>query len=208
MLIKVCGMREPDNIRAVEQCHIDWMGFIFYGKSPRFVARRPAYLPESVRRIGVFVDAEAGEIRSRIEEFGLYGIQLHGHESPEVCRMFRTTGITVIKAFSVRPGEDFKECAAYESCCDYFLFDTPVPGYGGSGKPFDWSLLDRYQGSIPFLLSGGIGPESLPALSALKHPRWAGVDLNSRFEISPARKEAKKVLSFVTAFRSLDKPHH
>lgn len=197
MIIKVCGMREPENIRAAEQTGADWMGFICYPRSPRFVSRRPDYLPRHTRRIGVFVNACYEEIIRRADELGLQGIQLHGAESPELCRRIRTSGLSVVKAFAINRADGLARTEAYTGCCDYFLFDTPCSGYGGSGRSFDWQLLDSYRGNVPFLLSGGITPASLPALLSFRHPRWAGVDLNSGFETAPAVKDCTTLHTFI-----------
>lgn len=200
MIVKVCGMREPHNIRAVESAGADWMGFILYPRSPRYVDRRPDCLPVRARRIGVFVDAAATEIAVRTEEFGLHAVQLHGHESPEFCTALRGTlpdGTLLIKALHIACTGDMRRAAEYEDVCDYLLFEPPSDTYGGSGKRFDWSLLDNYRGSLPFILSGGIGPDAAEALAALHHPRWAGVDLNSRFETAPAVKDAELLKEFI-----------
>ena len=157
-------MREADNIREVEQCEIDWMGFIFFTHSVRYIDFRPEYLPVHARRVGVFVNADFKIIIEKIQEFGLNLVQLHGIEPPETCLQLKQSGVKIIKAFAIRSAEDFQQTAAYTDVCDYFLFDTPCTGYGGSGKSFDWSLLHHYQGKIPFLLSGGIRSESLDQL--------------------------------------------
>ena len=152
MTVKVCGMREPNNIRAVESSGIDMMGFIFYEQSPRYVGGKPAYLPEKCMRVGVFVDEPEENIMSRVREFGLHAVQLHGRETPAECLSLRNEGLTVIKAFSVGNEHDIRSTLSYEDKCDYCLFDTACTGYGGSGKRFDWSLLEHYDGHTPFLL--------------------------------------------------------
>lgn len=202
MIIKVCGMREPENIRAVEKTGADWMGFICYEGSPRFVADTPACLPERCRRIGVFVNAGFKQITARAEALGLDYLQLHGTESPELCLELRCHGFHLIKAFAPHTPEDFERTVPYLPLCDYLLFDTPSAGYGGSGKAFDWSLLRFYHGDVPFLLSGGIGPESLEALRHFHHPQWAGIDLNSGFETAPAVKDAEKLKTFIETIRN------
>ena len=200
MTIKVCGMRDADNIQAVEQLGIDWMGMIFWPKSSRFVADVPSYLPKQVRLVGVFVDAPLAEINAKAEAFGLTHIQLHGHESPQLCQALKGSGFKLIKAFSIAEPCDLNATEAYDGICDYFLFDTKTPAYGGSGKAFDWDILSHYHGSTPFLLSGGIGPESIEALQSFSHPALAGYDLNSRFEVTPGVKEVDKVMRFKLNF--------
>lgn len=202
MIVKVCGMREAENIRAVEQAGADWMGFIFYPRSPRFVPEPPAYLPLSVRRVGVFVNAGEADILPRAAAFRLDLVQLHGKEHPQLCERLQQEELKVIKAFAPKQAEDFTATADYEGCTDYFLFDTPTASYGGSGRSFDWDLLRHYTGRTPFLLSGGLRPDSLEALKRFRHPCWAGIDLNSGFETAPGRKDAELLQSFITKFKS------
>ena len=201
MIVKVCGMRDAENIRQVEQAGADWMGFIDYERSPRYVKGVPEYLPVSLQKVGVFVNASFPRIQKRIADWHLDFVQLHGKESPGFCRQLRTTGVKIIKAFSLRTPEDMHPTEDYIPYCDYFLFDTPCQGYGGSGKSFDWELLTHYQGSVPFLLSGGLNPTNLEALSAFHHPRWAGIDLNSGFEQAPGMKDASSLSTFIHSFK-------
>ncbi|MBR1755224.1 MAG: phosphoribosylanthranilate isomerase [Bacteroidaceae bacterium] len=206
MIIKVCGMRDPDNIRAVEQAGPDWMGFIFWPGSKRYVAEPPAYLPTACKRVGVFVDASLDDILLRVQQFRLDLVQLHGHESPAFCRQLkaalRTTSI--IKSIGIATVEDLRATADYADVADYFLFDTKSPQYGGTGQPFDWNLLAAYEGTTPFLLSGGIGPSDLPRLgewfragSASDAAKCVGIDLNSRFEKAPGIKDAALLQIFI-----------
>lgn len=204
MRVKVCGMRSPRNIQAVARLEIDWMGFIFYGRSPRAIAddtppealQLPAGRP--IRRVGVFVDASAERILGTCRRYGLNVVQLHGHESPELCHTLQKRGYGIIKALPVgNDPADLAATAAYEGRVDYFLFDTRCAGYGGSGRAFDWSLLGCYEGETPFLLSGGIRPESLGAIKAFHHPRLAGVDLNSGFESAPGIKDDQLLRTFI-----------
>lgn len=118
-----------------------------------------------------------------------------------VCREVQQTGLRVIKAFSLRTPDDLLATESYAACCDYFLFDTPCNGYGGSGKSFDWEMLTHYHGETPFLLSGGLKPESLDALLKFSHPRWAGIDLNSGFEQAPGLKDAAALSDFIDSFK-------
>ncbi len=197
MIIKVCGMRDPENIRAVEQAGTDWMGFIFYPKSPRYVEACPDYLPEQCKRVGVFVNEPLEHIIRKAGEYRLNYIQLHGQEDPGTCRKLQEAKLKVIKAFSVAKELGTMSLDRYEGCCDYFLFDTACPTHGGSGKAFDWNLVQSYHGETPFLLSGGINPQSLEALSQFEHPNWAGIDLNSGFETAPAVKDATLLHTFI-----------
>lgn len=199
-LIKVCGMREANNIRAVESLGIDLMGFIFYEQSPRCITETPSYLPQKAKRVGVFVNAEIKEVLQRAIAYRLDYIQLHGNETPEYCRKLCDKKLRLIKAFSIADINDLNKTIPYEQLCNYFLFDTKSTDYGGTGKTFDWSILQNYQGNTPFLLSGGIGPESLTDLRTFEHTKMAGIDLNSQFEISPGLKNEQMLNKFLDNF--------
>ena len=194
-MIKVCGMREPDNIRAVETLGIDLMGFIFWPKSSRYVSERPAYLPTHCKRVGVFVDEDLETVRRIADEYALDYIQLHGHESREYCAQLN--GLKLIKAISVSGHDDIATYKTYEGLVDYFLFDTKCPSVGGSGQQFDWSVLSAYDGSTPFLLSGGIGPDDAERVKAFHHSKCIRIDLNSRFELSPGLKDVAALRKFL-----------
>ncbi len=194
MIVKVCGMRDAENIREVDALGVDLMGFIFYEKSPRFVSEVPSYLPKA-ERVGVFVNTVTDEILEKAEEFGLQYVQLHGSEGPEFCKALKDKGLKVIKAFSIASDSDLRSCAAYDGSCDLLLFDTKCNGYGGSGQQFDWSILNGYDGETPFLLSGGLGPDS--DIAGFSHPKLAGYDLNSRFEVVPALKSTAALQIFI-----------
>ncbi|MCS2681944.1 phosphoribosylanthranilate isomerase [Bacteroides ovatus] len=202
-IIKVCGMREAENIQDVESIEgIDMLGFIFYPKSPRYVYELPAYLPIHARRVGVFVNEDKQTISMYADRFGLNYVQLHGNESPEYCRSLHSTGLKIIKGFSVDRPKDLRKVYDYEKVCDLFLFDTKCEQYGGSGNQFDWSILDMYNGHVPFLLSGGINSYSANALKEFKHPRLAGYDLNSRFELKPGEKDPERIRTFLNELKS------
>lgn len=200
MIVKVCGMREAENIRAVEALGVDWMGFIFWEHSSRCVSQRPAYLPTRAKRVGVFVDASLDVVCQHVEAFGLDVVQLHGSESPTFLHDLRNAlagAVLIVKAFSIATRDDLLQTSLYEGLADYFLFDTKAQLVGGNGRKFDWTVLAHYFGSTPFLLSGGIGPDDASRLSAFSHPRLAGIDLNSRFEISPALKNVELLKQFL-----------
>lgn len=200
-MIKVCGMRDAENIREVEAQGIDLMGFIFWPKSSRYVAERPAYLPTKCKRVGVFVDEDIEQVKRIADEYALDFIQLHGHENPDYCAQLK--GMHLIKAISVSGRDDIATSKAYEGLVDYFLFDTKSPSVGGSGQQFDWSVLSAYDGDTPFLLSGGIGPHDAPrlrqafALDGFPVEKCVGIDLNSRFELSPGLKDVNKLKEFI-----------
>ena len=209
-------MREAENIREVEklstvkcQLSIDWMGFIFYPKSSRYVSEVPAYLPTKCKRVGVFVDASTDEIIKKIHDFSLDMIQLHGNESPEqISHLSKATGrrdsgnlltnhLSIIKAFNIATAEDLKSTASYTGLADYFLFDTKGASVGGNGEKFDWSVLDSYEGDTPFLLSGGIGPDDAERILDYHHPKCIGIDLNSQFELAPGLKDVTTLSRFL-----------
>ena len=197
MIIKVCGMRDPENIRAVEDLYpaVQWLGFIFWQKSSRYVSDKPAYLPTKLKRVGVFVDATIDEVREKAKDYALDIIQLHGKETPDYIRQLGKRPI--IKALNIASTEDIQQTKAYEGIVDYFLFDTKAKMVGGNGTKFDWSVLESYQGDTPFILSGGIGPDDAQNVKAFRHPHLAGIDLNSRFEIAPALKDINQLKQFI-----------
>jgi phosphoribosylanthranilate isomerase len=204
--IKICGMRDPENISGVASALPDFMGFIFYPKSKRFVgdefsAKTVQIVPESVKKVGVFVDELPEKVMEICKKLELDVAQLHGNETPEYCREIRNSGLTVFKAFSVDEQFEFSQLEAYSGVCDYFLFDTKGHLPGGTGQKFNWQLLENYKSDVPFFLSGGIGPDDLEAIRHFSHPRWRGIDVNSGFEIEPALKNLEKVIRFIEEIR-------
>ncbi len=199
MIVKVCGMRDAANIRQLEALGIDWMGMIFWPKSKRYVSMPPVYLPQHVRKVGVFVDASLDAIRQHVEDYQLDIVQLHGQESPETLKTLKP--LTLIKALNIATPEDLQKTEPYEGLADYFLFDTKGKSVGGNGEKFDWSVLDSYQGETPFLLSGGIGPKDTQDVKTFHHPKCIGIDLNSRFETEPGLKDITKLKQFLEAIR-------
>jgi len=195
-------MRNADNIREVESLGIDWMGFIFWPKSSRYVSEMPAYLPTKCKRVGVFVDASIGDVMTIAEQYQLHLIQLHGQESPSYIAQLKSHletlgGIQLIKAFNIATQTDLAATKPYESIVQYFLFDTKGKSVGGNGLKFDWSVLQAYQGQTPFILSGGIGPDDAERVLAFHHDKCVGIDLNSKFELSPGLKDVKKLHRFI-----------
>ena len=195
MMVKVCGMRDAENIREVEALGIDLMGFIFWPKSSRYVSERPAYLPTNCKRVGVFVDEDIETVKRITEDYALDFIQLHGHESRAYCAQLK--GLKLIKAFNIATTEEFKQTEPYTGIVDYFLFDTKGKSVGGNGEKFDWSVLSAYDGETPFLLSGGIGPDDAGRVKTFRHPKCLGIDLNSRFEQAPGLKDIYKLKDFI-----------
>ena len=199
MMIKVCGMRDAQNIRDVESLGVDWIGMIFWPKSKRYVAEVPSYLPKHLKKVGVFVDSTLDDILQHISDYQLDIIQLHGQESPDFAKALKPH--TIIKAFNIEKADDLLQTEKYESIADYFLFDTKGKMVGGNGEKFDWSVLTAYQGKTPFLLSGGIGPEDTESVKSFHHPRCIGIDLNSRFESEPGFKDINQLKTFINNIR-------
>ena len=200
-------MRTPENISGVAFAFPDYLGFIFYPKSKRFVGMEPsqkimAIVPDSVKKVGVFVDETPEKVLEICQKWKLNVVQLHGLETPEYCQQIQDSGITVFKAFSVDDQFDFEILNAYSGVCDYFLFDTKSQLPGGTGQKFNWQLLENYKVDVPFFLSGGISPDDLDAVLNFRHPQLFGIDINSGFEISPGLKDVEKVKNFISGIRS------
>ena len=192
MKIKVCGIRDPSNIEAVAALQPDYMGFIFYPQSPRYIGETEKNLSRNIVKTGVFVNESIDKVHELINKHHLGAVQLHGAESLEFCNTFQGK-VKVIKAFGVDKDFDFHQLEPYTGSVDYFLFDTKTDKHGGSGQSFDWSLLDKYKLGIPFFLSGGLSLENLDEVEAIQHPQFYGVDLNSRFEVEPGLKDIDKL---------------
>lgn len=204
LIIKVCGMKDHSNINNILSSveGIDWMGFIFYEKSKRYLDADFEIPDINVVKVGVFVNEHLDIVHAKVVRYNLDIVQLHGEESPEYCSDIRMKGVKVMKAFSIGERFDFHSLSRYEEKVDYFLFDTKGETIGGTGKKFNWNLLENYQGSIPFLLAGGIGPEDVNLIQAITLEKWLGVDINSRFEDAPGIKSLSKIKSFVDEIRS------
>lgn len=213
MKIKVCGLREPENIKEVLSLRVEYLGFIFHKKSKRFVGKTK--LAEWItanedafgetKKVGVFVNAELDYILNAVHDYKLDYVQLHGDESPGYCRELKLLWSVstlrkahLIKAFSITPDFDFRTTYAYAESCPLFVFDTGGQAEkGGTGKKWDWAKLDEYQGLVPFLLSGGIGPLDADRVKALPHVQLRGVDLNSAFESAPGVKDVARLKLFL-----------
>lgn len=191
-------MKFETQVREIEEL-IEYTGFIFYPNSKRYV-QTTANLSVS-KKVGVFVNAEYSEITTIIDSENLDVVQLHGSESPEECAQLRRR-VEVIKAFGVDTEFDFNSTFVYESHVDFFLFDTKTVHHGGSGVQFDWLILDKYRGSTPFFLSGGINSDSATHLKAIRHPQFYGIDLNSGFENNPGDKNCELLKTFIHQIRN------
>lgn len=227
MIIKVCGLREPDNIRAVAGLGVDMIGFIFAKDSKRYVGYVPSHSGlqpdyasktakafgkgawKSPKRVGVFVNEMPQNIITAVYNYRLDYVQLHGEETPTLIDNLRRTidpdirkGVKFIKAISVSSEDDVKRWQPYEGKADMLLFDTKGDNAGGNGRQFCWDILKAYDGDIPFLLSGGIGPEDAEKVLQFSHPAFAGIDLNSRFETAPGVKDVEKLREFINIIRN------
>lgn len=204
MKLKVCGMNH--NIAEVADIMPDYLGFIFWDKSSRFFDGEIPTLPETLKKVGVFVDASIDEILYTISKYSLDAIQLHGDESMEYCNELKhrlLPSMEIIKVFSVKNEFDFSVLKSYEFPVDYFLFDTKGELPGGNGYTFDWSVLKNYPSTKPYFLSGGIGPESIQDIrNFLKRPEATychALDVNSKFEDQPGLKNIEKLKQFKAA---------
>ncbi|MCU4175762.1 phosphoribosylanthranilate isomerase [Carboxylicivirga sp. N1Y90] len=201
--IKVCGMRDANNINELVALKPDYLGFIFYEKSPRFIADYPAVdIPNSIRKVGVFVNASERYIQEMKVRFGLDVLQLHGDESPELCYILKQSGAQVMKVFRINEDFNFDLTRCYEDYVDYFLFDTATKAYGGSGKKFNWQLLKSYNQARPIFLSGGIGSNDAEELRQLEGLNIKAIDINSKFESAPGLKEIEKLRVFMSELRA------
>lgn len=200
-------MKFPDNIAEVGALQPDFMGFIFYPKSRRFVGENFSpeliqNLPQSIKKVGVFVNESPEIILEIVIEYKLDAIQLHGNESVADCQFLQDEKIKIIKAFSVDATFDFAVLKSYEAVCDYFLFDTKTPTYGGSGKTFDWQLLEKYNLNKPFFLSGGLSLESIEKVKELNHQMLVVLDFNSQLEDEDFKKNIEKVTEVILQIRT------
>lgn len=189
--MKVCGMRDPENVWELVKLRPDFIGFIFYKKSPRYVQLPDedlfSRIPLSIKKVGVFVNEDFDTILQLWNKLGLDYVQLHGDEDLEFSKKLKENGVGIIKVFRMLDSLPYS-LSSYSEFSDYFLFDTATPDYGGSGRHFDWSILTGYNLDTPFLLSGGISSSDVTEIGKLKVEGLAGIDVNSRFELSPGVK--------------------
>lgn len=207
MKVKICGMKFPDNIQEVATLKPDYMGFIFYDGSPRNFNGKLSKISDDIIMTGVFVNATIDFISAKVGKYNFQAVQLHGEESPKFCRELKLAlpkDVEIIKVFSVRESIDFELLDDYEGIVDYFLFDTKGKNKGGNGITFNWEILKNYPSSTPFFLSGGIGLEEFSKIEEFKqHLEETGkghllyaVDINSRFETEPGRKDVELLKLF------------
>jgi phosphoribosylanthranilate isomerase len=201
MKLKVCGLKHEHNIKELMQLPIDYMGFIFYKKSPRFVEEKLSFdfvrtIPKHIKKVGVFVNENNHSIFNHIAHYDLDLIQLHGDEIPEICSELKPY-VKVMKAFQIQDDFDFKQLEKYIPVVDYFLFDSATENYGGSGKSFSWQILKNYKYQIPFFLSGGISEEHLERIKQLNFSQLKAIDVNSKFETEPGLKNTEHIKQFI-----------
>ncbi len=198
--LKVCGMKHAANIAAVAELQPNYLGFIFYEKSPRFISDVSAelikYIPPSIKTTGVFVDEDIEVVKASIFKYQLKAVQLHGEESEKYCEIIKLTGVELIKAFGINEDFNFSQLCPYLAVVDYFLFDTQTAQHGGSGKVFNWELLKNYRLDKPYFLSGGIDLQHAEQIKEINDPRLYAVDINSKFEIEPGLKNVERIKEF------------
>jgi phosphoribosylanthranilate isomerase len=204
--VKVCGLKEVSNAKLVAEAGADFMGFIFYPGSKRFVGETPPEdlfknIPVQVKKVGVFVNEKKDKIIDIVQKNHLDLVQLHGAEPSDFCYDLKIKGMAVIKAFGIGEDFDFDRLSDYKDTCDYFLFDTQTMLHGGSGIKFKWERLEEYNLPVPFFLGGGIGPLDVQKVRGIRHPGFFAADINSRFETSPGVKDIDIVKTFIQHFK-------
>lgn len=204
--IKVCGMTDPGNIQQIAALMPDFMGFIFYSHSKRYVGNSPPEslcndIPPGIIKTGVFVNTQPSEIIDTMKRYKLDMAQLHGNEPVSECERLKNNNVALSKAFGIDNKFDFSVLRDYSDLCDYFLFDTGTTAHGGSGKKFDWRKIYEYKNEKQFFLSGGIGPEDISIIKNMRLEYLFAVDINSRFEISPGLKDIDEVKEFIEELR-------
>lgn len=202
--LKVCGMRDHQNILDVAALSPDFMGFIFYHGSKRFVGddfQIPSSFPKQIKKAGVFVNEEIETVLQKVMQYGLDYVQLHGDEQSIVCKKLRGR-VGVIKVFLIGEDFQFSLLKPYVPFVDYFMFDTKSTSYGGSGKTFDWNLLSNYNEPVPFFLSGGLNQSNIESALRLGNSKLFAIDINSGVESSPGQKDINKVKSVLNVINS------
>jgi phosphoribosylanthranilate isomerase len=208
MNLKVCGLTTKKQLLQLEGINVDYAGFIFDKNSPRYAGDKMdgedlLGMDLDIMKVGVFVNADYEDVMEMVEKFELDLVQLHGNESPELCKEL-SEDVEVIKVFSIDDSVTSIDAlvAPYDNACDYYLFDTKVGNAsGGTGKKFDWEKIKNSKIEKPFFLSGGISPEDAALVKSFKHPDFFGIDVNSKFEKEPGVKDMALVLGFVKTLK-------
>ena len=194
LLVKVCGMKEEQNILQLLELPIQYIGHIFYKESARYIGDLVNIsMANDIKKTGVFVNSDFAEIMDATERFNLNSIQLHGLEPVELAAVLKAKGLEVIKAFGIDEDFDWKQLEPYIGQVDYFLFDSKSPAYGGTGVTFNWQKLKEYPYDTPYFLSGGLSLENLQEAVNFEDKKLIGLDLNSKFEIEPGLKDIEKL---------------
>lgn len=201
MKIKICGLRDYQNIQAVDQLGVNFLGFIFHEKSPRNIPLTTALPKSKAARVGVFVNEEDSKILDIAKGAELSHIQLHGNETTTQVKELKQQGLIIIKAISIGNKQDLRKAQRFDNIADIILLDTKGKEAGGNGIKFDWQIIEDYKLNTPFLLSGGIDISDAEAIKSIKHPKFLGIDINSRFEIAPAMKDIQKIKEFINEIR-------
>ena len=200
MIVKICGIKDEDNLEELSELKFEMIGLNFYPPSKRFLSYdRTDFIdgiPSHIRKVGVVVNENIDKVYSLVTDFELDDIQLHGSESISYCEEVAEF-CNIIKAFGIEEGMDIDELVEGYEMCSYLLFDTKSKNHGGTGRKFDWNTLDSYTGLTPFLLSGGIGPADYEQILELEHSSLVGVDINSKFEIEPGIKNIDLIAEFL-----------
>lgn len=205
MGVKICGMREIENVVAIAALKPTYLGFIFAKSSPRFFTGSIPELPKSIQKVGVFVGESIENVVKIVNQHKLQAVQLHGNESVAYCNELKKvldTDIKTIKVFSVGTNFDFTDLQPFEKTADYFLLDTKGKWAGGNGTQFDWQILKQYKSQKPFFLSGGIGVEDLNAIQKLRETNIPlhAIDCNSKLEISAGLKNKQLCEELINSF--------
>ena len=205
--VKICGITTLEDARFASGALADYLGFIFYSESPRYVdpAKAGAIINwiEGPKKVGVFVNQPLDDVNSIATQTGIDLVQLHGNESPEYCNL---VDLPVIKAFHVSDGsssDELKErVEIYRECTEFFLFDTKTDSeWGGTGKTFNWKLIRDISGEHPFFLAGGLHAGNVE--QAIKEVNPSVVDLSSGLEEAPGLKDFKKIEEFFDVMRDI-----
>ncbi|MBP6386042.1 MAG: phosphoribosylanthranilate isomerase [Pseudarcicella sp.] len=211
MKLKVCGMRNPENIKDLIKVSPDYVGFIFYDRSPRHVGDDFDEnifndFPSNIKKVGVFVNAPLALIVEKVKKYKLDLVQLHGEELPDFCKNLQSKGVNVIKAFSVDNNFIFSQLNNYKQYCDYFLFDAKGEQKGGNGILFDWKILQKYDNDKPLFLAGGISLDTIKEALEIKNVKIHAIDINSKFELSPGMKDIEAISSLKKLMSNENEP--
>ena len=205
--VKICGLKDPHAVTAAIEGGADFVGFVFYPHSPRYVEIETAaylcsYLPDHIKPVGLFVDPTDALLEEVLSAVPLQMIQLHGDETPErVIKIKEHFSLPVMKAIPVASSDDLMTAAIYEDVADWMLFDTKSAAlHGGTGQTFDWALLKDYPHQKPWMLAGGLNIDNISqALSALSPD---AVDVSSGVESSRGIKDPEMITAFLKKIKN------